>query len=132
MILQTMDWNWQFPNCRPRIDARTLRALYFAWDKSDEAEQNWTSIVEETHPDVKALKKKFSKKNVRVTTSSPAEISPVKRLRQQVYSNILWNNKTWCFQCYFSVYTVVRWYLVVTVQSVPELNISCQTIKPNL
>lgn len=69
---------------RSRIDARTLRALYFAWDKSSEAEQNWTSIVEETHPDVKALKKKISKKNVRDTTSSPAERSPVTRLRKQV------------------------------------------------
>jgi len=75
-------------NCRPRIDARTLRALYFAWDKSDEAEQNWTSIVEETHPDVKALKKKISKKNGGDTTSSPAERSPVTRLRQQVYTQL--------------------------------------------
>ena len=81
-------------NYRSRIDARTLRALYFAWDTSGEAEENWTSIVEETHPDIKALKKKISKKNGRDTTSSPAEKSPVTRLRQQVFtcSNTLWSN----------------------------------------
>lgn len=42
--------------CRPRIDAKTLKALYFAWDTSDEAEENWKSIVEGTHPDISNLK----------------------------------------------------------------------------
>lgn len=41
---------------RPRIDAKTLKALYFAWDTSDEAEENWKSIVEGTHPDISNLK----------------------------------------------------------------------------
>lgn len=71
-------------NCRPRIDARTLKALYFAWDKSDKAEQNWTNIVEGTHPNITALKKKISKKNSRDTRSSPTERSPLTRTRQQV------------------------------------------------
>ncbi|KAL9984057.1 hypothetical protein ACROYT_G006313 [Oculina patagonica] len=68
----------------PKIDARTLKALYFAWDKSDKAEQNWTSIVEETHPDITALKKTISKKSSRDTNSSPTERSPLTRKRQQV------------------------------------------------
>ena len=44
-------------HCRPRIDAKTLKALYFAWDQSDEAEQNWSSVVEGTHPDISAVKR---------------------------------------------------------------------------
>ncbi|KAJ7392362.1 Telomeric repeat-binding factor [Desmophyllum pertusum] len=69
---------------RPRIDAKTLKALYFAWDKSDEAEQNWTSVVERTHPDITALKRKITKRNNKDPTSSTAEGSPSTRLRQQV------------------------------------------------
>lgn len=76
-------------NCRPRIDARTLKTLYFAWDKSDKAEENWTSIVEGTHPDITALKKKDSKKNGKDASSSPAERSPLTRMRQQVLQHAL-------------------------------------------
>ena len=78
--------------CRARIDARTLKALYFAWDRSDKAEEHWTSIVEGTHPDITALKKKISKNNNKdkdtssspASPVSPAERSPLTRRRQQV------------------------------------------------
>ncbi|XP_027041714.1 telomeric repeat-binding factor 1-like isoform X2 [Pocillopora damicornis] len=53
---------------RPRIDAKTIKALYFAWDTSDEIEENWKSIVEGTHPDISILKKKIGRGKIKTTS----------------------------------------------------------------
>lgn len=53
---------------RPGIDAKTIKALYFAWDTSDEVEENWKSIVEGTHPDISILKKKIGRGKIKTTS----------------------------------------------------------------
>lgn len=59
--------NWIY-SYRPRIDAKTIKALYFAWDTSDEIEENWKSIVEGTHPDISILKKKIGRGKIKTTS----------------------------------------------------------------
>ena len=50
-----------------KIDAKTLKALFFAWDQSEEAEQNWSAVVEGTHLNIKELKNKKDKRNLKDT-----------------------------------------------------------------
>ena len=40
------------------MDAKTLKALFFAWDQSEDAEQNWSAVVAGTHRDIKKPKNK--------------------------------------------------------------------------
>ncbi|XP_068745344.1 uncharacterized protein [Montipora capricornis] len=50
-----------------KIDAKTLKALFFAWDQSEEAEQNWSAVVEGTHLNIKELKNKKDRRNLKDT-----------------------------------------------------------------
>ena len=77
---------YTFLICSSRIDARTLKALYFAWDQTEESEQNWMSIVEGTHSDIIALKNKTNRRNTKGATSSSKEKSPSIRQLRQVHN----------------------------------------------
>ena len=66
------------------MDAKTIKALYFAWDQSEEAEQNWSSIVEGTHPDIIKSKDKTTTKNTQDTSDRNTEKRPSTRQLQQV------------------------------------------------
>lgn len=67
-----------------RIDAKTIKALYFAWDQSEEAEKNWSSIVEGTHPDIKGFKNKTRSRNTQDTSDHSTEKRPSTRQLKQV------------------------------------------------
>ncbi|CAH3192094.1 unnamed protein product [Porites evermanni] len=74
---------------RSRVDAITIKNLYFAWDESEEAEKNWTDTLEGTHPDIIALKSKRSSRHTQDTTTSNSnkDKSPsVRQLRQETRS----------------------------------------------
>ncbi|XP_029212911.2 telomeric repeat-binding factor 2-like isoform X2 [Acropora millepora] len=68
---------------RLRMDAKTLKALFFAWDQSEDAEQNWSAVVGGTHPDIKKPKNK----NIRGKTKDTHNHITDKTVRQVVQSN---------------------------------------------
>ena len=51
------------------MDAKTLKALFFAWDQSEDAEQNWSAVVKGTHPDITEPKNKNSRGKTKDTNN---------------------------------------------------------------